>query len=610
MVCDELDKSNRTGDFEHRETLLDVQTACRIAVEILNDLLCFDKLESGILELHKHEVPVQSFIADCVNMFGSQAREAGVTITNNSLIKNGQNNSTRCASNGWLEGDTVLMDKFKMDQVLRNLISNALKFTPRGGSVSVCASFVPDSGSLYRSSFNDTADKPPSVRNILHKFLNGFKIADSSIYDIESGTRDKDNQIVGKKPCDFNGCGALHGRPSTDGGPLDHVYNHASVGDALQLNSKIQSIDNEVTSGRLRIVVTDTGAGISEENLARLFKEIVQFNPEVLQAGGGSGLGLYITSSIVQMHGGTIRAYSEGAGCGSTFTVDIDMQLRRFHSLTSPLSGKKREAEHIILQQDPFSEHITGVTRQSLCAINQIEVSECADLLRSQSFTQQPCLSHLSDAVYSSPVSHMRLSPLVLSDTEYSPTVSHVRLSPLANEFSHTAASDRGDVRKGQEKTLALFPPPFHSIVRCVTAPDTASGVAYDILVVDDSSLNRKMLCRLLRTAGYTCDEANDGESAVEKVKARIESGIGGEMKGFYDAILMDFVMPVMDGPTATQAIRGLGYSDPIFGVTGNALDSDINYFIKCGASAVLIKPFDFDLFKRLMNENSQHASL
>ena len=336
----------------------------------------------------------------------------------------------------------------------------------------------------------------------------------------------------------------------------------------------------------------------------------MQFNPEVLQAGGGSGLGLYITSSIVQMHGGTIRAYSEGAGTGSTFTVEIDMQLRRFHSLTSPLSRKKRDAENVILQQqDPFSEHITGVTRQSLCAINQIEVSECADLLRSQSFTQQPCLSHLSDAVYSPTVGHMRLSPLILNDTVFSPTVSHLGLSPLANEFSHTVVSDRGDVRKGQEKTTALFPP-LHSIVQCVTTPVTNSGVAYDILVVDDSSLNRKMLCRLLRTAGYTCDEANDGESAVEKVKARIESGIGGEMKGFYDAILMDFVMPVMDGPTATQAIRSLGYSDPIFGVTGNALDSDINYFVKCGATAVLIKPFDFNLFKRLMNENSQHASL
>ena len=73
------------------------------------------------------------------------------------------------------------------------------------------------------------------------------------------------------------------------------------------------------------MVVTDTGAGISSSNQQKLFREIVQFNPEVLQAGGGSGLGLWITSSIVDLHGGTISVYSDGLGRGSTFTVEIDM---------------------------------------------------------------------------------------------------------------------------------------------------------------------------------------------------------------------------------------------------------------------------------------------
>jgi signal transduction histidine kinase len=82
LVSDDLMSSNSDKDSDHCETLLDVQSACRTAVEILNDLLCFDKLESGILEVHKHDVPVIPFIADCVNMFASQAREAGVTIQN------------------------------------------------------------------------------------------------------------------------------------------------------------------------------------------------------------------------------------------------------------------------------------------------------------------------------------------------------------------------------------------------------------------------------------------------------------------------------------------------------------------------------------------------
>jgi CheY-like chemotaxis protein len=61
----------------------------------------------------------------------------------------------------------------------------------------------------------------------------------------------------------------------------------------------------------------------------------------------------------------------------------------------------------------------------------------------------------------------------------------------------------------------------------------------------------------------------------------------------------MDFVMPVMDGPTATQAIRRLGFSGPIIGLTGNAMEGDINYFIARGANQVLTKPLKIDDFDK-----------
>jgi signal transduction histidine kinase len=98
--------------YHHRNDILcDANSACRTALDILNDLLCFDKLESGILVLHKHEVPVMSFIFDCVAMFSSQARECDVNLSLIDINPPVHSDSTL------LHTDTAFIDKFKMDQV-------------------------------------------------------------------------------------------------------------------------------------------------------------------------------------------------------------------------------------------------------------------------------------------------------------------------------------------------------------------------------------------------------------------------------------------------------------------------------------------------------------
>ena len=74
-------------------------------------------------------------------------------------------------------------------------------------------------------------------------------------------------------------------------------------------------------AGSITIKVKDTGAGMTKENLAQLFQEGVQFNANKLQGGGGSGLGLWISKGIVDLHRGLIYATSEGIGLGSTFVV-------------------------------------------------------------------------------------------------------------------------------------------------------------------------------------------------------------------------------------------------------------------------------------------------
>ena len=122
-MTDSLKNSEHPEDVERSEILVDVNVACRTTLDILNDLLCFDKMEGGILVAHKHEVPVISFISDCVDMFSAQAREANVNVTLSTCIIP----DDTCGGPGsspLLTDDVVFIDRFKMDQVLRNLLSN------------------------------------------------------------------------------------------------------------------------------------------------------------------------------------------------------------------------------------------------------------------------------------------------------------------------------------------------------------------------------------------------------------------------------------------------------------------------------------------------------
>ena len=93
------------------------------------------------------------------------------------------------------------------------------------------------------------------------------------------------------------------------------------------------------------------------------------------------------------------------------------------------------------------------------------------------------------------------------------------------------------------------------------------------------------MLSRLLRSDECICDEAKDGLDALDKVRLAMAEGT------HYDGIFMDASMPNMTGSEATKAIRALGYTGKIYGVTGNSLPEDVDEFLEKGANEVKIKP-------------------
>ena len=247
-------------DFWHNVTV-DVRENAMVAVGILNDMLNYDKLETKSLELETEQVNIFNLIEQTVHQFQLQAinREVDLELTFEKPTMAKSVDTTHNIGDGseGSEGQQELKssledmesshlcsvgDEVRLSQVFRNVISNALKFTPQDGKIAV------------------------SVTHI----LDGLPKAETMI---------------------------VHGEP----------------------------IPKDRRRGSLLIRISDTGVGLTEDQLAMLFGEGVQFDANKLQHGGGSGLGLSIAQGIVELHHGTIHAESEGTGHGTTFVIEIPL---------------------------------------------------------------------------------------------------------------------------------------------------------------------------------------------------------------------------------------------------------------------------------------------
>jgi signal transduction histidine kinase len=237
------------------EIVGDIQSPCQISLAILDDLLTMDKVEGGKMTLDLKQTDCCDFIATVVKPFCLNAKEKSIDLSTNFSLVSEQFILEAC----------IHVDPSKMGQVIRNLISNAIKFTPAQGKVIV---------------------------TVKHE------VTASDKYSIEqaevSSSRDK-----------FAG------------------GNHW-----------------------LRIEVADSGAGISAQNQTKLFGQYVQFNANELQEGKGSGLGLWISKGIAELHGGIIGVFSEGEGKGSTFYLDLPVFFHKVGIQSENENEKKTECKN------------------------------------------------------------------------------------------------------------------------------------------------------------------------------------------------------------------------------------------------------------------------
>ena len=136
-----------------------------------------------------------------------------------------------------------------------------------------------------------------------------------------------------------------------------------------------------------------------------------------------------------------------------------------------------------------------------------------------------------------------------------------------------------------------------HPLTHSPTPSLTHSPAHRRILLVEDNDVNREIAFTILTQSGYIVDQATDGKNAVEK--------FAGEAPGFYDAILMDVHMPVMDGYTAAKTIRAMELPHrprvPIIALSANAFETDVKAALAAGMNAHLAKPIKIPLLMKTL---------
>ncbi|MGI9917744.1 ATP-binding protein [Vibrio owensii] len=343
----------------------------------------------------------------------------------------------------------------------------------------------------------------------------------------------------------------------------------------------------------LKFRVTDTGVGIERDKLNTIFEPFTQEDEGISRQFGGTGLGLAICRQLVAMMGGKLTATSS-KGIGTSFEFSIEVEVL-------PIVGWRSEIIRtgiLIADQYPYIDQIVKECR--LAGIQLSEVKHIDDLTSSARESEVIFYCHDGKSKLDSAIDELEnyvdASRIIVCQHHLTTTYTNserihaVLTQPfLGNRFRH-AIDELAQVEQNAKS--------YHVTQSAVIHNINQSRTHRRILIAEDNLMNQKIASFFLDKAGYDYLIASNGQEALEAITT-------GEQ---FDAILMDCMMPVMDGLTATKEIRRwekeVG-SDKItiIALTASVLEEDIQNCFAAGMDAYLPKPYKSNQLFELFNE-------
>ena len=264
---------------------------------------------------------------------------------------------------------------------------------------------------------------------------------------------------------------------------------------------------------------------------------------------------------MVELHFGSLRAFSEGEGKGAEFVLQIPTYIRRSNGEDkSSWPSEIVEDECLKVNDDsPLSERIQFFMSSMSSEKGVAEDVEFIDLFN---IGRKPAFNNIEMGNISN-----QQSPLSLVKSKAQARV------PLAVTYGSLSTDDHNVVEP--DETLL------------------GSGGIVDIsklnvLIVDDAKSTQKIMERLFRKTFSKIYVSSNGQECIDTIT---------DPSCDVDIILLDYEMPVMNGPAAAKILRSKGCKIPIIGITGNVLSDEQQLFLESGVNAVLAKPFEMDSF-------------